>query len=404
MKILLLCSQSPFPANEGASIAMSAVANGLNRLEHEVSILTFVSNKITINNNAVPLPFKDRFYAVPINLYINIFKSLQTFFSIKTPKIKRFFQKDFTKKLIELLEQTEFDIVQLETIYVASYIDIIRKHSKAKIVLRAHNVEHLIWERLEESTKNPFKQLFYNEIFKKTERFELEVINKVDAIVTITEYDFDRFRMMGFTGLMMSLPFGLDVEKVYSSNDEKAEIPTFCTIGSIGKKTNQEGIRWFLNNVWNLIHIQYPFVKFYFAGRNIPSWFKKKYKKREDIVIVGEVSDAYEFMRSKSVLIVPVLLGSGIRVKIIEGMACARPVITTTIGAEGIECENKKNISIADSPAQFFDAIELYIQHPEYVEKIGSEAQKLVSEKYNNKQLSNNLVDFYHTIIHQKFY
>lgn len=399
MKILLLCNQSPFPPRDGASIAMSAVANGLCHLKHDVTILTFVSNKTSLTKDLIPLPYKNHFYAIPINLYVNIFKSLSTTFSNQTQKIKRFIQKDFTKKLVELLTTEKFDIVQLETIYIATYIDIIRKYSTAKIVLRAHKVEHLIWERLEESTKNPFKQLYYNEISKRIKHFELDIIAKVDAIITITEYDFDRFRMMGYTGLMMSLPFGLDIEKIHYSGFGNPETPSFCSIGSIEKKTNQEGIRWFLNNVWNLIHIQYPQVKFYIAGRNLPRWLTKKYKKRDDVVIIGEVSNAFDFIRTKSVIVVPIILGSGIRIKIIEGMACVRPVITTTIGAEGIFCENKKNISIADTPAQFFDAIEHYIHHPEDAEKIGMEAQNLVFEKYNNKDLSNNLVEFYKTLL-----
>lgn len=399
MKILQICNKSPFSLKDGNSIAMNAIACSLHQNGVDITVLTPCSYHNSEEAESIPLPFHNKYFAIPINFNIGFFQMLNIIFTKKTLQIKRLFNKDFCNKLIELLENNDYDIVQIETVYLASYIATIKTYSKAKIILRSHRIEHLIWERASELRKNIFKKFYLETIARRVKKIELDAIAQVDAIVTITEYDFDHFRMMGFTGNMISLPYGIDVGKLHYTDFGNPENPSFFHIGSMDAGPNQEGISWFLDNVWNLIHIQYPHVKFYLAGHNIPRWIKKKYKKRADVEIVGEVPNAYEFIRSKSVLIVPLMSGSGIRIKIIEGMACGRPIITTSIGAEGISCENKKNISIANTPAQFFDAIENYINHPQLAEKIGMTAQTLIREKYNNKDLILKLIDFYETIL-----
>jgi glycosyltransferase involved in cell wall biosynthesis len=101
-------------------------------------------------------------------------------------------------------------------------------------------------------------------------------------------------------------------------------------------------------------------------------------------------------------MIVPLLSGSGMRVKIIEGMALGRIVITTTVGAEGIDCEDGKNILIANSPDQFYDHIKKVIEDSEFAKSISINARKLVEEKYNNTQIIQQLLDFYRQLIDGK--
>jgi len=160
---------------------------------------------------------------------------------------------------------------------------------------------------------------------------------------------------------------------------------------------NQEGIRWFLEFVWNKIHRKNPHATFYLAGRNMPEWLRRL--QQPGVVVVGEVADAHEFMRSKTVLVVPLLSGSGIRIKIIEGMACMRPVLTTSIGAEGIEYTDAENVMIADTPDAFIEKAQKLIDSPALCEEIGKAAHHLIMNRYDTKKIIAELTDFYQSCI-----
>ena len=120
---------------------------------------------------------------------------------------------------------------------------------------------------------------------------------------------------------------------------------------------NQEGLKWFIENVWDKLHKQFADLKFYIAGRNIDSFSFPSGRVRDGLTIIGEVENAYDFMNSKGIMIVPLLSGSGIRVKIIEGMALGKTIVSTSLGAEGIPCKDGQNILIADTPEAFTEKI-----------------------------------------------
>jgi len=157
---------------------------------------------------------------------------------------------------------------------------------------------------------------------------------------------------------------------------------------------NQEGLIWFLKNAWTRISDKYPDLNFYIAGRNAPEWFIQRcvYK---NVIYLGEVGDAYKFMNSKAVMIVPLLSGSGMRIKIIEGMALGKTIISTSIGAEGIKCTHEKDILIADTVNDFINEIERVIINNDIFERVGNNAVIFVKENFNNITISGSLTGFY---------
>ena len=160
---------------------------------------------------------------------------------------------------------------------------------------------------------------------------------------------------------------------------------------------NEQGIKWFIEECWDNVRQSTPHVQAYFAGRYMPQWLKNT--NVEGIHIVGEVEDSIRFMTSKQIMVVPLLSGSGIRIKIIEAMSIGKTVVATSIAAEGIMYEDKKNILIANTPQEFADAIKFCIENPLECKKIGEEAYKLIAEKYSNDQVVNQLLALYQQIL-----
>ncbi|MEG1762371.1 MAG: glycosyltransferase, partial [Bacteroidales bacterium] len=141
----------------------------------------------------------------------------------------------------------------------------------------------------------------------------------------------------------------------------------------------------------------YPDLKFYIAGRSMPDWLANI--KLPNVIILGEIEDVKLFFASKQVMIVPVLSGSGVRVKIIEGMTAAKMVITSTIGAEGIDYTDRKNIWIAETPLDYLNAVVAIVENPAIAEQIGQEARKLILEQHDSEVVLATLLNFYHQLL-----
>ncbi|MCD4735133.1 MAG: glycosyltransferase, partial [Bacteroidales bacterium] len=201
MKYLILCNKSPYPPVEGGSMGMYAMIEGLCEAGHDVKVLSMNTNKYFIDPEQIPQEFrkKTNIEFIEVKLSINPLQALLNLFSSRSIHIERFETKAFSRKVAELLKNNSFDIVQLEFLYMSPYIEIIRKYSDARIVLRSHNIEHQIWERITQNTKNPLKKLYLDIITKRLRKYETEVIKKYDGIITVSNLDSDFYRKNGFT-------------------------------------------------------------------------------------------------------------------------------------------------------------------------------------------------------------
>ena len=143
-----------------------------------------------------------------------------------------------------------------------------------------------------------------------------------------------------------------------------------------------EGLMWFIEQVWPSLSAKFPALKFHIAGRNTPDILKNL--NIPNIVVHGEVPDAIEFVDKFSMMIVPLFSGSGMRVKILEGMALGKVVITTLLGKEGIHAENDIHLLEADSPDAFIAQIESVLSGQKNKILIGAAAKKFVEEYYDH--------------------
>lgn len=397
LNILFICNKSPWPAREGGPIAMNNMINGLIEAGHQVKILALNTNKYSVNPENIPIDYREKtgIELVYIDLGIKVFDAFFNLFTSKSYHVERFKSKAFEQKLISVLSNQDFDIVQIELVYMSPYLDIIRKHSNAKIILRAHNIEHLIWERLESSEKNPLKKLYLKHLSRTLRNYELNILNQYDGIVPITKKDAVFFKENSSTPVF-SVSFGIDKQKIASGKETKVE-NALSHIGAMNWLPNEEGIKWFLDQVWPFVNQKLPSLKLYLAGREMPDWLINL--KMTNVEVVGEVEDAKEFIESKSISIAPLLSGSGIRVKIIESMALGKAVISTTVGAEGINYTDGHNIVIADTAETYCNAIENLYNNPDKTLQIGKSASLLISEQHDTKKIIDQLIQFYRKIL-----
>ncbi|MEI8137913.1 MAG: glycosyltransferase family 4 protein, partial [Bacteroidota bacterium] len=390
---------APYPSNDGSSIAIYNMAQGLIENGVKLHLLTINTKKHFKPDNEVPVSFKENsnYFSVFQNTDTSVFGALLNLFSTKSYFVSRFYFKDFNDKLIDILNKNSFDIIQIEGVFMAVYLDTIKKYSNAKIVLRAHNVENKIWERHLSNSKKSILNFYLTLQNKRLKKFEIEIVKSVDAIVPITDYDKQLFEQMGFEKSIFTCITGVDVDLYQTKQNVQVKPKTVFYFGSMDWMPNQEAVNWFLENCWAKVSEAVHDAKFVIAGRGVPQSFLQL--NLPNVLVIENVIDSKAFYQKYQIMLVPLLSGSGLRIKIIEGMAYGKPIVSTSVGAEGIYCDTKKDLIIADNSEDFSNAVIELLNNP--VKRIALEknAASFAYKEFDNKNVVSKLVQFYKTLV-----
>lgn len=393
MRILILANKVPYPPKDGGSIATLTLARHFAYLDHQVDVLAMNTSKHYFRLDLLPLELSRsiRFIGVDTPALISPFAALKNlFFSKKAYIAERFYTEKFRNKLEEVLDETEYDIIQLEGSYMGMYMPSIRAHSSAKVAMRAHNLEYEIWERTAENSFG-LKKFYFSNLAKRIKRLEVLQLNSFNAVIPITHRDADSLMSLGCKTKIHVTPTGID--DTSSADFSNLEFPSAFHIGALDWPPNQEGLLWFFDKIWPLVLKKHPNLKFYLAGRNAPARIKNM--KVKNMVFVGEVDNAIDFMNSKAIGIVPLLSGSGMRIKIVEGMALGKAMVTTKLGAEGNPAKDGHDLMIADEPEEFANKIIKLLEDRDAFDKMGQNALHFVKDVFDNKRIAQSLLEFY---------
>ncbi|MEQ1747161.1 MAG: glycosyltransferase family 4 protein [Saprospiraceae bacterium] len=398
MKILQLCKKFPFPLKDGESLAVTYMARAFHELGCSTTLLAMNTSKHWFNSEKTPpeLAHYDTVYTVSVDNRIRPLAALGNLFSDRSYHVERFEDQAFADKLTKVLQNDWFDVVQLETFYLASYIPLIRQHSSALVALRTHNVEHEIWERVA-ANSNFLKKWYLRTITPRLKKFEQENLNQCDLLVGITERDVEQFRALGLKKPAAVMPIGLDCSDYWADPASFQRPLSLAFIGSLDWMPNVEGLMWFLESVWKpLLAPHFPNLTLHIAGRNTPAWLRRLRLPR--VHVHGEVPSASEFVNQHSVLVVPLLAGGGMRAKILEGMALGKVVLSTSIGLEGINARHLQEALVADTPEDFFSAVQwCYTQGNDLVQ-MGQRAQVFCADNFDNMEIGRRLIKTYQNL------
>ncbi len=396
MKILQLTPKLPFPLHDGSAIAAWNLTHGLSVNDCSLTILAMNTDKHYSPIEKLPDAMKNtcKWESVYLNTRISPVKALLNLGFSRLPyNIERFYSKDYSNALQKLLETEKYDIIQCEGLPTLIYLPVIRKYSNARIVYRAHNIESEIWERKAGREVSMLKRFYFKIIARRLLALEESLINKYDLLVPITDRDAEVLRLMGNMKPVCVVPSGYNIDMMPEIITQSKDI-SIGYIGSLDWTPNQEGLLWFIEKVWKPL-IKSGSIKFHVAGRNAPPWLEKILLNTLDLIYEGEVEDAQTFMMDHPILVVPLFSGSGMRVKIVEGMALGRIIISTPLGIEGLPVSDKKNILIAADSKSFREILSGIIADPLKYISIGEAARNLIPEKFDNIELGKKLANFY---------
>lgn len=397
MKILILTNKLPYPPRDGGSIVTLNMLKGLRDCNHQVTCLAMNTRKHPYPVEEIPeeLRLSIRFLAVdcdtsvrPVRMLLNLLFSRQPYIAT------RFNLRNYRQRLTDLLQEETFDLIQLEGPYLGHYLNEIRERTRTRVALRAHNVEHLIWERKADHESSPLKHRYFRNLSSRLQRFEIQVVEKTDYLIPISTKDEEYFRKHSHSQSIFTIPAGLSLGD-YPLTSLPSDLTIFF-IGALDWLPNQEGLSWFLDQVFEELVTEFPRLRFHVAGRNAPIHMIDKLS-HERIIFHGEVEDAIRFMQSYRVMVAPLLTGSGIRVKILEAMALGRPVVTSSVGIEGIPAENNVHFMVADEPDLFRNQLVKLLTPGDEVAQMVTRARQLITHNFDTFTLSSRLSQFFKT-------
>ena len=368
--------------NDGGNLAMKAMIDGYHRNGWEVYLLSMNTTRHYVNNDVLIGLYTNihAFEWMDINndlKPLNVIKNYLT--SKKAEHVERFYQLPFEKKLVEVVKHFKPDVIQMESVYLTTYLPAIRQHSKAITILRSHNVEYHIWHGLATQTGNPIKKNYFFELTKRLKKFERASWMEYDIVLAITGKDAYHMTRHEKIDNLVVAPFSMDFQQIPAPTGHEKWVAYH--IGAMDWIPNRNGIRWFLEQAWPRVVAKSPEMEFYFAGRKMPADFKVNLP--NNVFCEGEVKDASQFIADKKILIVPINTSGGIRIKIMEGMAAGKVVISTAEGIKGLEAKAGEHYLAARTADDFANAIAWCLQNKEAAIQMGARASELMREKFD---------------------
>lgn len=397
MRLLLLTNKYPYPGRDGSSIAILNMIQGLLSQDIEVHLFALNASRVYVHPTQFSFDEPGQLYIKSMRVnteftFWGIFKSL---FYRQSYHVSRFYNKKFEEKLIQILRERRFDVVQLEGVFMAVYLPVIRTYAPKSIVsLRAHNVEYKIWNRWLAFHNKGISNLYVRLQTHRLKKFEETIAKQVDCILPISDVDKQDFVLMTKNPAKVhTIHFGLKVSHMRQFSNFIYGKKKIVHVASFDWLPNRQGFEWFVSKVWPHIQRISPEAELHVAGRGMPDkWLKSP---PAHVYLHGEISSPIEFLLGGKISIVPLLSGSGVRVKLLEALGLGIPVVSTHIGAEGIDVSNGDHLLLADDPLEFAHAVCLLLDDEKLRMHLSYNARKLIEEHYHLESIACTLLQYY---------
>ncbi|MFH1675954.1 MAG: glycosyltransferase [bacterium] len=390
MRILWLIPQIPWPADTGGKQDTYFMIREFSRLGHEIKIGSIYFTESPPDRNEIPVEFADlvrEIIFLPGNtgkLHSRLISSLADTVPFK---FRKYYSPDAVRMTTDLISGEKFDAIITDHAHLAPLTLDAKKAVESKggkfpaIALRAHNVESIIVKKYSERVGNPLVGVFAERESKKMEEYEGKILGEYNLVASISPADKATFeRISSNYANIIVITAGIDTEAL-TVRIEPPKAGEIVYVGSFDWQPNVDGALWFIEKVWPDIVNKLPDVHFSLVGRNPPPYLEKFAS--DKIKITGKVDSVTEYVKSASCSIVPLWIGSGMRYKILEAFALGCPVVSTLLGAEGIEAVDGEHILIRDNPADFAEAVIKILSDRELGEKLASNSRLLVENKYS---------------------
>jgi sugar transferase (PEP-CTERM/EpsH1 system associated) len=400
MRILVIADYLPYPLIGGDRIR---IYNLLRRVasHHEVSLAAFLDAPA----DAEGVPHLQNFCARVETVHLqrrhpvtHLPGLLQYVLEGKPPELKFFHYEELVNKVRQLVSTMDFDIVQIEHAHMAMYLEILPQNMRCKSLLMLHNFTFQQYSRsfqVERRWNIKIRSLL-NSIAMR--HWEPRYAERFERCTTVSEND--RYLLLQANPRLRIdvIPNGVDIQK-YQPLPAEVTSPTLLFIGNMGYPPCVDAVMYFCQEIFPQIQRTVSGVELWIVGRNPRSEVVKLNGDR--VHVTGQVEDVIPYYRKGAVCVVPLRAGGGTRLKILEAMALGRPVVSTTIGCEGLDVIDGEHLFIADKPVQFAEKTKRLLTDRQLYQQISTRGRQLVEARYDWDKIAKQLIDVYGEVLEQ---
>jgi polysaccharide biosynthesis protein PslH len=384
MNILFLSTRSPYPLISGHSLRTYHILKGAAQ-NHNVTLVTFVQlpkHELKEENLQHLRSFCKEVYPFKISSDFSRLKFasglFMNLFSFEPFVAKKYNVPEVRGKIREILNTEKIDLVHVDMLPLSVYINEFEELPK---ILVNHNVESVRLYRWYQTESNPVKKAYLGIQYPKLRSFEKSAMEKFDCCVTVSEKDKELLREMGVKNSIVVVPNGTDTTFFKPMGRKKID-NSVLWLGHMDVHTNKDAVIYFWREILPLLQKQYPQVRMTFVGSAPPEEIADAASRNGHIKVTGFVDDVRPYIDEAEVMVVPLRIGSGTRLKILDAMAMGKAIVSTSVGCEGLEVTDGDNILIADTPKEVAKRTALLLRNPAIRQKIENNARK-VAENYD---------------------
>ena len=377
LKVLVLDEEIPYPLNAGKRIR---TWNLLQRLaaRHDVCLLCYGAPKDAVAASEAK-GIRLRTVRPQANLegwrfYLALLRNL---FSRYPFSVTKHYSDRFQRALDLLLEEESWDLIHCEW---TPYARFLRDGCRVPVVIATHNVESQIWARRATHSTNAIGRFFFRTQEWKMRSFERKVLRRAAMVTAVTPADAETFQSWGVASVSL-VPNGVDLESFSFAPDAERD-DEILFLASLDWFPNVDALDYFLKDVFPLVRNVLANATLRIVGRKPPDSLKQRLAGIAGVDFVGEVEEVNSFLDRAGIVVVPLRIGGGSRLKILEALAGAKAVVSTSVGAEGLGLVPGKHLLIADSPREFAKCICELSASPAARHRLGQNGRELMVERY----------------------
>jgi sugar transferase (PEP-CTERM/EpsH1 system associated) len=392
MRILFLTPQLPYPPQKGTALRNWGLISGLSA-QHEIALLSFLdpgqSDEIAdVLKEACRIEAVEPPSRTPRD-------RLRDMLTTQRPDMALRLASDaYAERLAQWIARESFDVVQIEGIELAPYLEVIDEvwgtsdwADRPLVVFDDHNCEYILQERtfltdLYSPARWPVAAYSFVQ-WRRLRRYEAQVCRCVDRVLAVSQADARALRRL-VPGLDVAvIPNGIDT-RVYlpGTGEPRTASNSLVFTGTMDFRPNVDAVLWFVEEVWPLIQAEVPDAHFYVVGQR-PHRRLDPLREDPSVTLTGWVEDVRPYIADAAVYVAPLRMGGGTRLKLLEAMAMGKPVVTTRLGAEGYPVSDGRELILADAPVDFAHAVVALLNSPANRAELGQVARGFVERRYD---------------------
>ncbi len=383
MRILWLKTELLHPVDKGGKIRTFQMLKELKR-EHHITYLTLDDGAASPRARELASEYADELITIEhraaakfsAGFYVDLSRNLVS----RLPyAIEKYRSDGMRQAIVGHVARKHCDVVVCDFLTPAVNVP---ADLKCASVLFEHNVEAQIWQRHYELQTNPLKRNYLYSQWRKTQAFERAACHQFEKIVAVSVEDARKIERDYAVENAFDVPTGVDTDFFRPSGKEKIEPHNLVFTGSMDWLPNEDAMRFFVEQILPAVKRQIPDVTLTIVGRNPSAQLIEMSKRDASIVVTGRVEDVRPYIEKSAAYIVPIRIGGGTRLKIYEALAMEKPMISTTIGAEGLPLENETDLLLADSPEAFAAAIVCVLGDENFARELGRRSAARVRAEF----------------------